>query len=144
VSEDAESIIDWTNFSTARSELGAEFVRILGYFKEDGVKSVAAIEQAMRTSDAAAMVLPAHTLKGEASQFGADALASLAEKIENIARQSVEWRQSPDEALPGVVKLRALFDETLTAFERETNPLMERRGGFGRKTESANQRFGQI
>jgi HPt (histidine-containing phosphotransfer) domain-containing protein len=143
VSEEAETIIDWAGFSSARSELGADFVRILGYFREDGVKSVAAIEQAMRTSDAVAMVLPAHTLKGEASQFGADALADLAEKIENIARQSVERRQNPDEALPDVVKLRALFDETLAAFERETNPLMERRG-FGRKTEAANQRFGQL
>src|ERR1700710_2054947 len=111
--EEPETIIDWVGFSTARSELGADFVRILGYFREDGVKSVATIEQAMRTSDAVAMVLPAHTLKGEASQFGADALADLAEKIENIARQSVEWRQSPDEALPDVVPLRALFNETL-------------------------------
>lgn len=143
MSEEAEAIIDWAGFSSARSELGAEFLRILGYFREDGVKSVAAIEQAMRASDATAMVLPAHTLKGEASQFGADALADLAEKIENIARQSVEWRQSPDEALPDVVRLRGLFDDTLQAFERETNPLVERRG-FGRKTEAANQRFGQI
>jgi HPt (histidine-containing phosphotransfer) domain-containing protein len=143
VSEDAEPIIDWADFASARSDLGAEFVRILGYFREDGVKSVAVIEAAMRASDAAAMVLPAHTLKGEASQFGAEALANLAEKIENIARQSVEWRQTPDEALPDVVKLRALFDETLAAFERETNPLVERRG-FGRKTEAANQRFGQL
>jgi HPt (histidine-containing phosphotransfer) domain-containing protein len=143
VSEEAEPIIDWVTFSTARSELGADFVRILGYFREDGAKSVVAIEDAMRAANATAMVLPAHTLKGEASQFGAHALADLAEKIETVARQSVEWRQAPDEALPDVVKLRALFDETLTAFERETNPLVERRG-FGKKTEAANQRFGQI
>jgi HPt (histidine-containing phosphotransfer) domain-containing protein len=143
VSEEAETIIDWAGFSSARSELGADFVRILGYFREDGAKSVVAIEDAMRSADAAAMVLPAHTLKGEASQFGADALADLAEKIEIVARQSVEWRQSPDEALPDVVKLRGLFDDTLLAFERETNPLVERRA-FGRKAEAANQRFGQL
>ncbi|WP_293882705.1 Hpt domain-containing protein [Sphingomonas sp.] len=143
MSEETETIIDWAGFSSARSELGADFVRILGYFREDGVKSVAAIEEAMRASNAIAMVLPAHTLKGEASQFGAEALADLAEKIENIARQSIEWRQAPDEALPDVVRLRALFDDTLIAFERETNPLMERRG-FGRKIEAANQRFGQL
>lgn len=143
MSEQAEDIIDWAAFSTARSELGGELVRILGYFREDGVKSVVAIEGAMRANDAAAMVVPAHTLKGEASQFGAEALADLAENIETIARQSVEWRQAPDEALPDVVRLRALFDETLLAFERETNPLMERRA-FGRKIEAANQRFGQL
>jgi HPt (histidine-containing phosphotransfer) domain-containing protein len=143
VSEEAETIIDWAAFSGARSDLGADFVRILGYFREDGAKSVSAIEGAMRALDAAAMVLPAHTLKGEASQFGAEALADLAENIETIARQSVEWRQAPDEALPDVVKLRDLFNETLAAFERETNPLVERRR-FGRKVEAANQRFGQI
>ncbi|MDB5713064.1 MAG: Hpt protein [Sphingomonadales bacterium] len=143
MSEEAETIIDWAAFSGARSDLGADFVRILGYFREDGAKSVSAIEGAMRALDAAAMVLPAHTLKGEASQFGAEALADLAENIETIARQSVEWRQAPDEALPDVVKLRDLFNETLAAFERETNPLVERRR-FGRKVEAANQRFGQI
>lgn len=139
----SEDIIDWAAFSTARAELGADFVRILGYFREDGVKSVAAIETAMRAANAAAMVMPAHTLKGEASQFGAVALTDLAETIETIGRQSIEWRQDPDEALPHVVQLRALFAETLGAFERETNPLVERRG-FTRKTEAANQRFGQI
>ncbi|MDB5701640.1 MAG: Hpt protein [Sphingomonadales bacterium] len=143
MSEEAETIIDWAAFSGARSELGAEFVRILGYFREDGAKSVSAIEGAMRALDAVAMVLPAHTLKGEASQFGAEALADLAENIETIARQSVEWRQAPDEALPDVVKLRGLFNDTMSAFERETNPLVERRR-FGRKVEAANQRFGQI
>ena len=43
-----EHLVDWTAFAQARSELGAGFVRILGYFREDGVKSVAAIEEAMR------------------------------------------------------------------------------------------------
>jgi HPt (histidine-containing phosphotransfer) domain-containing protein len=143
VSEDGVEIIDWAEFSTLRCELGAEFVRILGYFREDGIKSVVAIEDAMRAGEAAPMVMPALTLKGEASQFGAEALADLAENIETIARQSVERRETPDEALPDVVKLRVLFDETLAAFERETNPLMERRS-FGRKIEAANQRFGQL
>ena len=40
--------IDWEDFARAREELGAEFVRILGYFREDGTKSVVAIEEAMR------------------------------------------------------------------------------------------------
>jgi histidine phosphotransfer protein HptB len=139
----AEPIIDWTRFSSARSELGADFIRILGYFQEDGVKSVAAIEAGMRARSAVQLILPAHTLKGEAQQFGADALSELAEAIENIGRDSVERRQEPDEALPHVVKLRALFTETMEAFERETNPLVERRG-FGRKTQANNQRFGAL
>ena len=76
------ALVDWAAFSQARTELGASFVRILGYFREDGVKSVAAIEQAMRSQNATAMVIPAHTLKGESRQFGAEPLSELAETIE--------------------------------------------------------------
>jgi histidine phosphotransfer protein HptB len=140
---EAETIIDWNRFANARAELGADFVRILGYFREDGTKSVTAIEQAMRARNAAQLVLPAHTLKGESEQFGAEALADLAEEIETIARNSVEWRNEPDEALPHVVKLRVLFAETLEALERESNPLVERRG-FGKRPMVANQRFGSL
>ncbi len=144
VNLDADSIIDWTRFTSARAELGADFIRILGYFREDGVKSVSAIETAMRARNAVQLIIPAHTLKGEARQFGAEALGDLAETIETIARDSVEWRQDPDEALPHVVRLKALFFATLEAFERETNPLVERRGGFGRKVVVTNQRFGAL
>ena len=75
MSVDDSKLVDWTVFQRARSELGAGFVRILGYFREDGVKSVAAIEAALRAKSAAAMVIPAHTLKGESRQFGAEPLA---------------------------------------------------------------------
>jgi len=134
VSLDDSGLIDWTAFTQARSELGAGFVRILGYFREDGIKSVAAIETAMRALNAAAMVLPAHTLKGEARQFGAEPLGELAEKIETIARDCVENRDTPDQALQWVVELRSLFDRTLVMLERESNPLVERRpAAFGRR-----------
>jgi len=127
-------LIDWSVFTQTRSELGSGFVRILGYFHEDGVKSVSAIEAAMRSGNATAMVISAHTLKGEAWQFGAEPLAALAEVIETIARGCVETRDTPDAALPHVVKLRPLFDETLALLTREANPLVERRpGGFGRR-----------
>ena len=136
-------IIDWEAFQASRTELGAGFIRILGYFREDGAKSVLAIEEAMRAGHAVALVTPAHTLKGEARQFGADALGDLAEQIETFSRQCVEWRQSPEEMLPQVVKLRPLFDATMAAFDSETNPLVERRG-FGRKALVTNQGFGRI
>jgi histidine phosphotransfer protein HptB len=67
-------LIDWAAFNQARAELGSDFVRILGYFREDGVKSLDAIEAAMRAKNAAALVRPAHTLKGESRQFGAEPL----------------------------------------------------------------------
>ncbi len=35
-----QGLIDERTLGRARAELGANFVRILGYFKEDGVKSL--------------------------------------------------------------------------------------------------------
>lgn len=134
MSENTASTIDWNAFNQARAELGSDFVRILGYFKEDGVKSLDAIEAAMRSKNAAALVRPAHTLKGEARQFGAESLAMVSEMIEVTARRCVELHQTPDELIPDVVTLRPLFDSTMAQFDRETNPLMERKaGGFGRR-----------
>lgn len=134
---EGSTLINWPTFVQARNELGAGFGRILGYFREDGVKSVAAIEAAMRALNAAAMVIPAHTLKGEARQFGAEPLADLAEAIETIARDCLEMQDTPDEALEHIVRLRPLFVETLTLLEREANPVAVRKpvagGGFGRR-----------
>ena len=136
MSFEGSTLVDWAAFAKARAELGAGFVRILGYFREDGVKSVAAIEAAMRAKQAAAIVIPAHTLKGESRQFGAEPLGELAEQIEAAARDCVERHDTPEEALELVVRLRPLFTETLALLEREANPLVERRptgGGFGRR-----------
>ena len=138
MSFEGSTLVDWTAFTQARSLLGAGFVRILGYFREDGVKSVSAIEQAMRSGRAAAMVLPAHTLKGEARQFGAEPLADLAEAIEDVARDCVETHDAPTEGVALVAQLRPLFEQTLALLEREANPIVERKpimsgGGFGRR-----------
>ena len=140
VSIDEANLVDWIAFARARSELGAGFVRILGYFREDGVKSVAAIEAAMRAENAAAIVIPAHTLKGEARQFGAEPLGLIAERIETIARDCVERHDTPSQALQHVVELRPTFENTLNLLEREANPLVERRPGFGRRSVNG---FGQ-
>src|SRR3546814_14331050 len=92
----------------------------------DGTKSVAAIEEAMRARDARGLVMPAHTLKSEARQFGGEKLGALAEDIEMFARACVERQTSPDEYLPRVVQLRPLFEETARALEREAD---RKRGG---------------
>ncbi len=142
--ETPDDIIDWVAFQTARSELGGDFIRILGYFREDGTKSVEALETAVRANNAVAMVMPAHTLKGDARQFGADALGDLAEIIEDHARQCIEWGHTPDGAIEHVVKLRPLFVETMDSFDKETNPLVDRRGFGKRDTVANNQGFGRI
>ena len=138
MSFEGSTLVDWQTYAKARAELGAGFVRILGYFREDGYKSLGALEEAMRAQSAAAMVIPAHTLKGEARQFGAEPLATLAQVIEEIARDCVEAQDTPDDAFDHVVRLRPLFEQTLVLLEREANPLAERRpvlaaGGFGRR-----------
>jgi HPt (histidine-containing phosphotransfer) domain-containing protein len=137
-----DNLVDWTKFAQMRTELGASFVRILGYFREDGEKAVAKIEEAMHRRDAAAMVLPAHTLKAEARQFGAEPLADLAEEIENEARRALESHLFPDNILPQVAQLRPLYGRTLDMLEQETNPLAVRRPGFGRGP--SNQDFGRL
>ena len=44
MSDEAPDIIDWVHFEKSRAELGPGFIRILSYFREDGVKSVSQIE----------------------------------------------------------------------------------------------------
>ena len=143
---DGIDIVDWVHFEKSRSELGPGFIRILGYFNEDGAKSVAQIEAAMREQNTVAMVIPAHTLKGEARQFGAEPLAAKAELIEQVARRCIETHRFPDELVPDVVELRRLWTETSELFEKATNPRLTRaapvQGGFGKKV--ANQGFGRI
>lgn len=140
----ARDIVDWTYFEKSRAELGPGFIRILSYFKEDGVKSIAQIEQAMHEQNTTALVIPAHTLKGESRQLGAEPLAKIAELIEQTARFCIETHRFPDELVPQVVELRRLFNHTVELFDKATNPLMTRgaSGGFGRKVN--NQGFGRI
>jgi len=144
LADEAREVVEWTHFEKSRTELGPAFIRILSYFKEDGVKSIAQIEQAMHEQSTIALVTPAHTLKGEARQLGAEPVAKLAELIESTARLCVETHRFPDELVPQVVELRKLFNETVELFDKATNPLVQRTTptGFGRKAN--NQSFGRI
>lgn len=139
-----EQLVDTVIFEQSRIDLGSAFIRILGYFREDGIKAVDRIEQAMRAGDSAALVLPAHTLKGEARHFGALPLADLAETIEMGARRCVNNRETPEDLLVPVAGLRPLFEQTLDWFDRETNPLVSRsRTAHPHYTEVQNPEFGR-
>ena len=144
---DDSDIVDWVYFEKSRAELGPGFIRILGYYREDGAKSLDQIEQAMREQNTVALVIPSHTLKGESRQFGAEPLAVIAEKIEQVARSCIETHRFPDELVPEVVELRRLFERTIALFDKATNPVLSRgpapvAGGFGRKV--TNQGFGRL
>ncbi len=135
MADETRDIIDWVHFEKSRAELGPAFIRILSYFKEDGAKSVSEIEEAMHEQNTLALVIPAHTLKGESRQLGAEPIAKIAELIETTARFCIEAHRFPDELVPQVVELRKLFNETVELFEKATNPLIRRTAptGFGRK-----------
>jgi len=145
VSDEAD-IVDWAHFERSRKELGPGFIRILSYFREDGVKSLNQIEEAMREQNTTGLVIPAHTLKGEARQLGAEPLAAIAELIESTARFCIETHRFPDELVKDVVELRRMFERTVELFDKAVNPLQSRArpapAGFGRKV--GNQNFGRI
>ncbi len=115
-------VVEEAELAEARKLLGAGLARILGYFEEDGVKSIALIEQALASENAAAMVIPAHTLKGESRQFGAHRMGELAEVIEKTARRCVEEHKAPTEVASEVAMLRGCFAETLELLKAETAP----------------------
>ena len=131
--------INRQTLNALRAELGAHFPRILSYFAEDGIKSVEAIEEAVRIRDTAALVRPAHTLKGESLQFGAEELGYAAEHVEMAARDGVEAHSFPRDIAIHCDRLRPLFEEALAALQQAAAPVvaptMLRRpaGGFGRK-----------
>ena len=137
-----DDLVDWATFSRMRTQLGASFVRILGYFREDGEKALCRIEEAMHRQDATGLILPAHTLKAEARQFGAEPVAALAEEIEEAGRRAVEGGFFPDDILPQVAELRPLYQRTVDALDAETNPLATRRQTFGKGP--SNQEFGRL
>lgn len=144
-----QPLIDEADLAVAMRELGPALPRILGYYRQDGVVSITRIEDAMAKRDAAAMVLPAHTLKGESRQFGAVRLGELALHLEMTARDHVEQRLPlPDALLGEVDSLRPLFHQTLATLDASglsaqpapprippatTRPTASRRATFGRR-----------
>jgi histidine phosphotransfer protein HptB len=130
VQQKADFEMDWAKFAQTRSDLGAGFVRVFGYFQQDGAQSIAAIEAAVRNNAAASVVLPAHKIKSEAREFGALALAALAEDIEFQARDCVEWRVDTTSLVEYVVNLRPLLEATIAIIDAASNPLMQRRTAF--------------
>lgn len=127
--------LDPAKLESLRQELGSNFGRVVGYFREDGAKSIGAIEDAVRVRSAIAVVRPAYTLKGDAHQFGAIALGTLAEQIEIAARQAIESGRFPAEMIAEAARLRPMFDwiMALLAHETSTASTIRRAVGLGRR-----------
>lgn len=137
--DDAE-LVDRATLRGLHAAMGAGLAKLLGYFREDGGKAVAQIEQALAAGSSAALVMPAHGLKGEALQLGAEPLGRLAESIEHGARRCVEAQAGPEALAPEIDRLRPLFDRTLAALLRTAAParppvaVAQARPVFGRKS----------
>lgn len=137
-------LVDATLLAVIQREIGPALARILGYYRQDGAVSITAIEAAMAQRNAAAMILPAHSLKGESLQFAATRMAELAQHVEMTARQCVEDRTALPDALDrDVSQMRSCFHETVTILEAaiETAPAPQRaaqisRPIFGRRAAS--------
>ncbi|MGC4251889.1 MAG: Hpt domain-containing protein [Sphingobium sp.] len=144
MSYENSGLVNRQEFARMRTGLGTAFIRVLGYFREDGDKAVGLIEQAFRDRSAAALISPAHKLKGEAAQFGAHRLSAMAEEIEMVARRCVETHEGPEELIEIVVALRPCFAETLMLLDREAHPPAPRKAaGFGRRPSGAAIGFGR-
>lgn len=119
-------LIDPAGLAVAQREIGPALPRILGYYRQDGVVSITTIEDAMANRNATAMILPAHSLKGESRQFGAERMAELAQYIEMTARDCVEQRNAlPDTLSQDVGVMRACFHETIRILEAKIAGLTE-------------------
>jgi len=110
-------LIDWRTFDRTHRQLGHQFQRVFGYLLEDGPKSLTVIERAVRELNAVQIILPAHSIKGEALHFGAAQLALLASTIEFDARDCVERRSEPTMLIANVAQLRPLFNQSIAEFE---------------------------
>lgn len=112
-------LLNEPQLAAARRELGPAFPAILGYFRQDGLICLGAIENAMRDSNPTAMVRPAHKLKGDSRQVGAECLSELALHIEMTARRCIEERDAlPGDLAKDVQTLRPLFHDTTVQIER--------------------------
>lgn len=136
-------LLNEADLATARRDLADALPRIFGYFRQDGARAIGIIERAMQERNAAEVVLPAHGMKGEARQLGAERLAELALHLEMGARRCIEERTAlPEELADEARALRSVFHDTMTQLDRiiGTQPqppkpnFSTHRATFGRRT----------
>lgn len=92
--------------------------QLLGVFADEGVKRLAAIDEALLSSDVETVQICAHTLRGSAELIGAHRLAGLSKRLEQAARDGQ------------VEDLSALFADLRGEYESVARELdLEHRGG---------------
>lgn len=86
------------------------FEEMLGFFREDAPVWLRRLHQGMVNSDLAAVRFAAHSLKGQAANFGAERAVQAAAVVECAAREL-----RPTDLPAGVRDLDAAFNELLSA-----------------------------
>ena len=124
VTDEARDIVDWAHFEKSRTELGPGFIRILSYFKEDGVKSIAQIEQAMHDAEHDRARSP------RAHPEGRIAPARRRTACEDRGADRVHCallrrvpRRFPDDLVPEVVQLQGLVQRDGRTVRQSDQPL---------------------
>jgi diguanylate cyclase (GGDEF)-like protein len=78
--------IDREVFSELRESVGETFSKIIEYFLEDTPVSLRAMHEAVASRNAQVLADSAHSVKGSAMNFGANKLANLCRKLEELGR----------------------------------------------------------
>lgn len=86
---------------------------LVAEFRESALRRVAALRDAVRTGDTAALKLAAHSLRGSCGTLGASGMAALAARLEDLPPAS------PEEGLPIVDRLHAEYEAVRRALDRQ-------------------------
>ncbi len=121
--------INWVRFNMLREQQQHRFFEQFSYFRDDGKKSVQAIEDAMRNMNVAPMIVPANRLMEDAEYFGAEALADHAAALQLAAQNCLTRRERPDHMLRDILNLRPLFFTSIAEMERHSSSLARKEHG---------------
>lgn len=81
------NLLDMSILTTLKDVIGDDLNDIIDSFLELLPGQVSAIQQAIKDGDETSLRLHAHTLKGSASNVGANGLAEVSLRIETLAKQ---------------------------------------------------------
>jgi len=106
-------LLDMTILTTLKDVIGDDLNDIIESFLDLLPGQLSAIQQAIESRDETALRLHAHTLKGSASNVGANGLAEISLQIETLAKQG-----DTQGATTHIASLNKLATETNVALKK--------------------------
>jgi CheY-like chemotaxis protein/HPt (histidine-containing phosphotransfer) domain-containing protein len=92
-------------------------LQLAGIFQSECPKLMAAVRDALARSDAPALQMTAHTLKGSAGTLAADGVQEVSEELETMARRG-DWSRAPETVARLETEIERLMS-ALKALEKE-------------------------